>query len=91
MKHLLTFAITLPLLAGPAFSRDTGGLFHKVEEHRAETSGAVIGFYSAALQGVFTHPNESWHLHVIFEEEGAAGHVDAISVRAGAILRLPVS
>ena len=53
-------------------------------------TGLVVGFYSAALQGVFTHPGESWHLHVVFENEGKAGHADDISVGQGAVLKLPV-
>lgn len=66
-----------------------GGLFHKINEHRAQTAGTVVGFYSAAEQGVFTHPGESWHLHIVFESQGMAGHIDAISLRKGAILKLP--
>jgi hypothetical protein len=68
-----------------------GGLFHKIKEHRGQTEGTVVGFYSAALQGVFTHPGESWHLHVVFDDEGKTGHVDAISPGKGTILSLPVS
>lgn len=73
----------------PGGGHELGGLYHKIEEHRAQTAGAVVGFYSAALQGVFTHPGESWHLHVIFASEGKAGHVDNISVRGGTVLKLP--
>ena len=67
-----------------------GGLFHKIEDHRAQTTGKVVGFYSASEQGIYTHPGESWHLHIVFEKEGMAGHVDAISLRKGTILKLPV-
>ena len=67
-----------------------GGLFHKIKDHRAQTTGTIVGFYSAAVQGIYTHPGESWHLHVVFADEGMAGHVDAISLRKGAILKLPV-
>ena len=54
-------------------------------------SGKIIGFYSAANQGVYTHPGESWHLHLVIEKEGKAGHIDAFSVRKGTVLKLPVS
>ncbi len=68
----------------------SGGIYKKIEEHRTETKGTVVGFYSAVMQGVFTHPGESWHLHVVFESEGKAGHVDKISVRKGTTLKLPL-
>lgn len=68
-----------------------GGLYKKINEHRGETAGTIIGFYSASSQGVFTHPGSSWHLHVIFESEGKTGHADAVSVRKGTYLKLPVN
>jgi alpha-acetolactate decarboxylase len=67
----------------------SGGIYKKINEHRAEARGTIIGVYSAALQGVFTHPGESWHIHVVFENEGKAGHVDGLSVRKGTTLKLP--
>ena len=68
-----------------------GGIFNKVKEHRDKTGGTVIGFYSAASQGVFTHPGELWHLHIVFEKEEKAGHLDEVSVKQGTLLKLPVS
>lgn len=67
-----------------------GGIFKKEKEHRDKTGGTVIGFFSAANQGVFTHPGESWHLHIVFKKEEKAGHLDAISVRQGTLLKLPI-
>lgn len=66
------------------------GIFNKLHEHREKTSGTVVGFFSAANQGEYTHPGESWHLHMLLKEEGKAGHIDALSVRQGTILKLPV-
>jgi len=60
-------------------------------EHQADNPGQIVGMYLAASHGVFTHPGESWHLHLMIAEEGKAGHVDTASLRAGAILKLPVS
>ncbi len=68
-----------------------GGIFNKIKEHRDQAGGTVIGFYSASNQGVYTHPGESWHLHIVFEKEEKAGHLDALSVKHGTLLRLPVS
>ena len=66
-------------------------LFERVREHQTDNAGRIVGFYSASSQGVFTHPGESWHLHLVIAQEGKAGHVDAVSVRAGTVLKLPVS
>ncbi|MES9844971.1 MAG: acetolactate decarboxylase [Candidatus Sedimenticola sp. PURPLELP] len=67
-----------------------GGIYKKIKEQRTQTAGTLVGFYSAATQGVYTHPGESWHIHVVFEQENKAGHVDALSVRKGSVLKLPV-
>jgi alpha-acetolactate decarboxylase len=66
------------------------GIFNKLQEHRDLAAGTVIGFYSAAEQGVYTHPGESWHLHIVFTDEGKAGHLDALTVKQGTVLKLPV-
>lgn len=60
----------------------------QVEETVEQKAATIIGFYSADIQGVFTHPGESWHLHVLFAEEEKAGHVDKLLVR-DAVLKLP--
>lgn len=72
--------------------RGHGGppLLVQLKGYRELTSGSVIGFYSADIQGVFTHPGESWHLHIVLEKEEKAGHVDGIVVEKGAILKLPI-
>jgi len=77
------------LKEGPA-EHIHGGIFNKLTEHREKAVGSVVGFYSAAGQGTYTHPGESWHLHIVFSEEDAAGHIDALKVQKGAILKLPV-
>ena len=63
--------------------------FNKLTEHRDQAEGTIIGFYSAANQGVYTHPGESWHLHIVFAKEEKAGHLDTLAVKQGTILRLP--
>ena len=74
--------------------RASGGdhdVYDRIYEQQAGNAGLIVGFYSADIQGVFTHPGESWHLHLVIALEGKAGHVDAVSVRGGTILKLPVS
>lgn len=77
--------------SNPEF-RGHGGppLFNKLTEQREQSPATIIGFYSAGIQGVFTHPGESWHLHVLFSDEKKAGHVDKITVQKDTILKLPV-
>jgi acetolactate decarboxylase len=67
------------------------------EDHaRTATSGVLgadevelVGFFSTAHQGVFTHRGASSHFHVIAREPLLTGHVDAVTLRAGARLWLP--
>ncbi len=63
--------------------------FVQLKEYRKQTSGIVIGFYSANVQGVFTHPGESWHLHILIRDKERTGHVDKVVVGNGAVLKLP--
>lgn len=68
-----------------------GGLFIKLKEKRVDQQAVVVGFYSAKTQGVYTHPGESWHLHVVIQDENIGAHVDDISVLKGSILKLPAN
>jgi acetolactate decarboxylase len=47
----------------------------------------VVGFYSSAHEGVFTHMGQRTHLHVIVG--GTTGHVDDLAIKAGTELRVP--
>ena len=87
------FELDWHVLNGLKSSVESGhkGLFEKISEHQSNNTGKVVGFYSAASQGIYTHPGESWHLHLVMAKEGKAGHIDAISVRKGTVLKLPVS
>lgn len=60
-----------------------------IVEKREQVSVVLIGFYSADIQGAFTHLGESWHTHVIIKDENKAGHVEKIGVGKGSILKLP--
>jgi len=67
------------------------GIYNKAKGHRDQTGGTVLGFYSASSQGVYTHPGESWHLHIVFAKEDMAGHLDRATVKQGTVLKLPAS
>lgn len=65
-------------------------LFNQLTEQREQKLAIIVGFYSGSIQGVFTHPGDSWHLHVLFSDEKKAGHVDEIVVQKDTVLKLPV-
>jgi len=67
------------------------GALKSIIEKREQVSAVIVGFYSADIQGVFTHPGESWHTHVILDDEKKAGHIEKFSAGKGAILKLPVN
>ncbi len=53
-------------------------------------TGTVVGFYSEGPPGQLTHHSSKTHLHVLVEgDQPIMGHVDAIGLRPGAVLRLP--
>lgn len=45
----------------------------------------VIGFFSTEHHGVFTHHGTDQHLHLLAGDRGALGHVDALTLEAGAV------
>ncbi len=47
----------------------------------------MVGFFSKEHGGVFTKPDSHLHLHFVSTSE--SGHVDALTVPAGATLLLP--
>jgi alpha-acetolactate decarboxylase len=58
--------------------------------HRDAATGTLVGFYSAHDHGVFTHMGSNTHLHVALEEPTASGHVDHVTIPAGAVVHFPV-
>ena len=64
-------------------------LFKQTKEDRKNQKATIIGFYSANNQGVYTHPEESWHLHAVLIDENIGAHVDGISTNSNVVLKLP--
>ena len=56
---------------------------------RQHQPAAVIGFYSADQQGVYTHMGSSWHLHGVLADDDIGGHVESLVVEQGSLLLLP--
>jgi alpha-acetolactate decarboxylase len=54
-----------------------------------EASGTLVGFFSKAHQGVFTHMGSNSHLHVVAPDAKISGHVDAVTVPAGVEVGFP--
>ncbi len=40
----------------------------------------LLGFYSRAHQGIFTHRNSYMHIHLLTEDHTAMGHLDEVSL-----------
>jgi acetolactate decarboxylase len=68
-----------------------GHLEGAVKGHIPATPEAttMIGFYSRAHEGVFTHHGAFSHFHVVIAASSVAAHVDRVVLSKGARLRLP--
>jgi alpha-acetolactate decarboxylase len=60
-------------------------------EHRAESEGTLVGFFTHLPPGTLTHHGSRVHVHALLRGEVPfVGHVDAVALPAGARLRLPL-
>lgn len=58
----------------------------------AGATGEIIGVYTgSALEGIASHPGERLHLHFVSADGTRSGHVDEVTIPAGARLLLPVA
>lgn len=55
----------------------------------ANTVATIVGVRSRHHEAVFTHRGDSLHMHAVVPEMDATGHVDAIMIPRGAVLRVP--
>ncbi len=52
--------------------------------------GMLVGFLVAGAEGRITHHGQTMHIHVFFPgKTPVAGHVDDVSIAAGAMIRIP--
>jgi acetolactate decarboxylase len=56
-----------------------------------KASATVIGFYSAAHHGVFTHMGSNTHVHCVVPGRMSSGHVDHMVLPEGTRIRFPVT
>lgn len=76
------------LAAGPSSHQEHQNA--SVVRKSEETPATLVGFYSPADQGVFTHMGSRTHVHAVLHGPPATGgHVDHVVIPAGATLRLP--
>lgn len=74
----------------------SGGGSH--QDHRAASvrlkrdraAAILIGFYSNHDQGVFTHMGAATHMHCVVGDPVESGHVDQVTIPAGATVRFPM-
>jgi alpha-acetolactate decarboxylase len=53
------------------------------------TDAELVGFFSRAHQGVFTHADSYSHFHVITRDRAVSGHVDGVDLAPGTRLLVP--
>ena len=63
----------------------TSGLYGTLENQDVE----ILGFYSNAHHGIFTHHTTNMHMHVKTTDNKLAGHVDGLTLGRQMILLLP--
>ncbi len=74
----------------------SGGTSHQdhqsaaVKGRRDRASATLVGFYSQADQGVFTHMGSQTHVHCVLDDPLVTGHVDHVAIRAGTTVRFPI-
>jgi alpha-acetolactate decarboxylase len=67
-----------------------GGKDAPIRTALAEARGTLVGIHTNADPGVLTHHGSSTHVHALLNGPPiAAGHVDSVGVKAGAIVRFP--
>ncbi len=58
-----------------------------------EIDGMIIGVYAKDAVGRITHPGTATHMHLIYRDpvggSSVTGHLEQVSVKGGAVLRLP--
>lgn len=62
-----------------------------IKERLTDAPVTMLGFYSEAHKGIFTHHSTFMHIHFRSNEDvkGIAGHVDDFSLGSGMTLKLP--
>ncbi len=86
--------IQLHILNGRCpFAETDGSQPAETEPYRAEltnVSGRLIGFFAEHATGVLTHHGSRTHVHaLLLHGDPPAGHVDAVQIEAGSIIRFP--
>jgi acetolactate decarboxylase len=67
------------------------------EVHRAASPKGVlaraqvvlVGFYSTAHRGVFTHHDSDTHVHAVVDDPPLAAHVDGVRLLVGSTVAFP--
>lgn len=62
-----------------------GKVFYSLQNEPVE----IVGFFSTEHQGIFTHHDTFLHMHLITADRQKMGHLDQITLQAGAELYLP--
>lgn len=77
------------VLGGPAESGHNAHHGPRTVGKLVNQTVTLVGFFSRHDEAVFTHMGEHTHFHVVPSGERMTGHVDAMALEPGAIVRLP--
>jgi alpha-acetolactate decarboxylase len=71
---------------------DVGGAGPPHRTTLNDVEGLLVGFYAENGAGRITHHSTSTHVHALVEngDDQASGHVDAVALKAGSVIRVPV-
>lgn len=76
-----------PMAAANGDSQDGNTPFRRSSR---DDSGVLVGFYAEDSGGVLTHHDSKTHVHALVDDDQPVmGHVDAVGVGAGAVIKLP--
>lgn len=83
-------AVTFHVLREGAPS-EQGHAMNRLTRSLESATIEVLGFYSEQHQGVFTHHDSRTHMHLATADRAQAGHLDALQLKPGAVLSLPLA
>lgn len=85
-SHAIIHIQNLPL--GTKVSSPTEAHKGQISYSLTDEDAEIIGFFSKKHQGVFTHHDSYFHMHLITKDESKMGHLDEIEI-GNMVLYLP--
>lgn len=81
------------VIDGTRLPKDGGSrqdhLAASIRRSQAAVSTTLVGFYSNSHQGIISHMGSASHIHCVFEDPRATGHVDRVTIPKGITVMFP--